>query len=51
MAKPANLDPSVWVDRYGDYLFRYAMLRLRVAAAGASTYYHEKRAANIRFSW
>lgn len=29
MAKSANLDPSVWVERYGDYLFRYAMLRLR----------------------
>lgn len=23
------VDPSVWVDRYGDYLFRYAVLRLR----------------------
>ncbi len=29
MANSGNLDPSVWVDRYGDYLFRYAMLRLR----------------------
>jgi RNA polymerase sigma-70 factor, ECF subfamily len=29
MVKSAALDPSVWVDRYGDYLFRYAMLRLR----------------------
>ena len=29
MAKSANLDLSVWVERYGDYLFRYAMLRLR----------------------
>ena len=29
MVKPANHDPSEWVDRYGDYLFRYAMLRLR----------------------
>lgn len=29
MAKSANLDPSVWVERYGGYLFRYAMLRLR----------------------
>lgn len=27
--KSANHDPSEWVDRYGDYLFRYAMLRLR----------------------
>jgi len=29
VAKPANLDPSEWVGQYGDYLFRYAMLRLR----------------------
>lgn len=29
MEKPANTDPAEWVDRYGDYLFRYAMLRLR----------------------
>jgi RNA polymerase sigma-70 factor (ECF subfamily) len=30
VAKPAtNHDPSEWVDRYGDYLFRYAMLRVR----------------------
>jgi RNA polymerase sigma-70 factor (ECF subfamily) len=27
------LDPSEWADRYGDYLFRYAMLRLRDRAA------------------
>jgi len=24
-----NVDPSVWVDEHGDYLFRYAMMRLR----------------------
>jgi RNA polymerase sigma-70 factor (ECF subfamily) len=24
-----RVDPSDWVDRYGDYLFRYALLRLR----------------------
>jgi RNA polymerase sigma-70 factor (ECF subfamily) len=29
VAKPGKRDPSVWVDQYGDYLFRYAMLRLR----------------------
>lgn len=29
MGIPASSDPSEWVDRYGDYLFRYAMLRLR----------------------
>ena len=33
MATSANLDPSEWVDRYGDYLFRYAMLRLRDRSA------------------
>jgi RNA polymerase sigma-70 factor (TIGR02943 family) len=33
MAGPGKLDPSDWVDRYGDYLFRYAMLRLRDRAA------------------
>ena len=33
MANSANLDPSEWVDRYGDYLFRYAMLRLRDRSA------------------
>jgi RNA polymerase sigma-70 factor (ECF subfamily) len=26
-------DPAAWVDEHGDYLFRYAMLRLRDAAA------------------
>ena len=29
MGKTGVVDPSDWVDRYGDYLFRYAMLRLR----------------------
>ena len=33
MANSANPDPSEWVDRYGDYLFRYAMLRLRDRSA------------------
>ena len=33
MATSANLDPSEWVDRYGDYLFRYAMLRVRDRSA------------------
>lgn len=33
MGDPPNLDPSKWVDRYGDYLFRYAMLRLRDRSA------------------
>ena len=33
MGAPASSDPSEWVDRYGDYLFRYAMLRLRDRSA------------------
>lgn len=33
MANSANPDPSEWVDRYGDFLFRYAMLRLRDRSA------------------
>jgi RNA polymerase sigma-70 factor (ECF subfamily) len=29
-AKPeASVDPASWVDRHGDYLFRYAVMRLR----------------------
>jgi RNA polymerase sigma-70 factor (ECF subfamily) len=31
--KPAAIDPSAWVDRYGDYLFRYAMVRIRDRSA------------------
>ena len=33
MGISASSDPSAWVDRYGDYLFRYAMLRLRDRSA------------------
>ena len=29
MAQEENLDPELWVDEYGDYLFRYALSRLR----------------------
>ncbi len=29
MGKGQSLDPETWVDEYGDYLFRYALLRLR----------------------
>ena len=25
----ATIDPTVWVDDHGDYLFRYAVVRLR----------------------
>lgn len=28
-ATPGASDPDTWVDRYGDYLFRFAMLRVR----------------------
>ena len=24
-----NIDPTIWVDEHGDYLFRYALVRLR----------------------
>jgi RNA polymerase sigma-70 factor (ECF subfamily) len=30
---PSVLDPDAWVDRYSDYLFRYAFSRLREANA------------------
>ena len=33
MEKPRSSNPSDWVDRHGDYLFRYAMLRLRDRSA------------------
>jgi RNA polymerase sigma-70 factor (ECF subfamily) len=33
MSNTTTVDPSDWVDRYGDYLFRYAMLRLRDRSA------------------
>lgn len=33
MAKHHYPDPETWVDEYGEYLFRFAMLRLRDAAS------------------
>jgi RNA polymerase sigma-70 factor (ECF subfamily) len=33
VGKPGRSDPADWVDRYGDYLFRYALLRLRDRSA------------------
>jgi len=33
VGNPERFDPSDWVDRYGDYLFRYALLRLRDRSA------------------
>ena len=32
VATVISADPSTWVDRHGDYLFRYAMFRLRDAS-------------------
>ena len=46
-AHPA-IDPSVWVDQYGDYLFRYAFSRLRDANA-AEEVVQETFLAGIRF--
>ncbi len=31
--EPNTLDPSAWLDQYGDYLYRYALSRLRDAEA------------------
>ena len=33
MAEPQRVDPEQWVDEYGDYLYRYALSRLRDASA------------------
>ncbi len=33
MGKPEPIDPADWVERYGDYLFRYAMVRVRNRSA------------------
>ena len=33
MGRPDQIDPADWVDRYGDYLFRYAVLRMRDRSA------------------
>lgn len=32
MDKKATLDPAHWLDQYGDYLYRYALMRVRDAA-------------------
>ena len=32
MDKEAILDPAHWLDKYGDYLYRYALMRVRDAA-------------------
>ena len=47
-AQPQLLDPSRWVDEYGDYLYRYAMSRLRDAAS-AEEVVQETFLAGIRY--
>lgn len=32
MEKKATLDPAHWLDKYGDYLYRYALMRVRDSA-------------------
>src|SRR6266496_2623408 len=32
-AKKTTLDPARWLDEHGDYLYRYALMRVRDAAA------------------
>lgn len=32
MDKKATLDPAHWLDKYGDYLYRYALMRVRDSA-------------------
>ncbi len=32
-APPPSCDPAAWLDQYGDYLYRYALLQLRDEAA------------------
>ena len=32
MDKKATLDPAQWLDQYGDYLYRYALMRVRDSA-------------------
>lgn len=44
-----RLDPSIWVDEYGDYLFRYANSRLRDANA-AEEVVQETFLAGVRYS-
>ena len=44
----AKLDPAVWVDEYGEYLFRYAYSRLRDANA-AEEAVQETFLAGVRY--
>ena len=47
-SEPSAVDPSEWVEEYGDYLFRYAHSRLRDANA-AEEVVQETFLAGIRF--
>lgn len=44
-----QIDPSIWVDEYGDYLFRYAKSRLRDPNA-AEEVVQETFLAGVRYS-
>ncbi|MFQ5732835.1 MAG: sigma-70 family RNA polymerase sigma factor [Planctomycetaceae bacterium] len=46
--KPEAVDPELWVDQFGDYLYRYAYSRLRDANA-AEEVLQETFLAGIRF--
>lgn len=45
----SGADPSVWVDEYGDYLFRYALSRLRDANS-AEEVVQETFLAGVRYA-
>lgn len=45
----APLDPTIWVDEYGDYLYRYAQSRLRDANA-AEEVVQETFLAGVRYA-
>ncbi|QEG21622.1 sigma-70 family RNA polymerase sigma factor [Mariniblastus fucicola] len=45
----AEVNPDIWVDQYGDYLFRYAKSRLRNANA-AEEVVQETFLAGVRYS-
>lgn len=48
METPGKLDPELWIDEYGDYLYRYAWSRLRDANA-AEEVVQETFVAGVRY--
>ena len=48
MDQEIEIDPELWVDEYGDYLYRYAYSRLRDANA-AEEAVQETFMAGIRY--